>query len=353
MGDENQGKCWDHRTNTPGTCAGRFCKRGWTCSCNGRTHLCDLEQRQAIVIDAADKDKEVAPCPIDPATGLPGTAAVQVASGPEISLGSLQFDISPLGAAADDCNQGKFCDFVFGDQWNTRYGDYFFRLRVLTSLYNVILFLSFVVAWWHNGVFINQWKPVGTANIDVTQELEIRENHMLLEARGGDVFAWRYRDGSYYCQIHNIRLDINSTIIEDVFTNPLIRLTYAREFSEDWFAPSFEPVYGTSEEQSTDLKHFLPPRTAKFNGDAIVPNENNDYWTTNNQDDADSKKSNWYWRLEVDPSCKFTAAFIRIASASFGSNSALSNHLHSSPFFIHRHNHASKLRKLCPKSLVY
>lgn len=108
MGSENQGKCWDHRTNTPGTCAGRFCLRGWTCSCSGRTHLCDLEQRQAIVIDAADKDKEVAPCPIDTATGLPGTAGVQVAAGPEISLGSLQFDISPLGSAADDCNQGEF-----------------------------------------------------------------------------------------------------------------------------------------------------------------------------------------------------------------------------------------------------
>lgn len=143
----------------------------------------------------------------------------------------------------------------------------------------------------------------------MTQELEIRENHMLLEARGGDVFAWRYRDGSYYCQIHNIRLDINGTAIKNIFANPLIRLTYAREFSEDWFAPSFQPVYGTSEALSTDLKDFLPPRTQKFSGDAIAPDENIDFWTSNDQGDADSKKSNWYWRLEVDPSCKFTGGF--------------------------------------------
>lgn len=105
IGSANQGKCWDHRRSVPGTCSSRFCKRGWTCSCGDRTHLCYLEGRTTIIIDPADKNKDIASCPLDPATGVPFRRPIAVASGPEISLGTLQYDVSPKGSAADDCNQ--------------------------------------------------------------------------------------------------------------------------------------------------------------------------------------------------------------------------------------------------------
>lgn len=128
----------------------------------------------------------------------------------------------------------------------------------------------------------------------------------MLEARGGDIFAWRFRDASYYCQIHNIRLDINGTIIEDVFTSPDVKITFAREFSKDWFSPSFEPVYGTNEIDDPVLTHFIEPRSHMFSGVVIPPNENVDLWEPIDQSDADKKKSNWYWRLEVKPSVTTT-----------------------------------------------
>lgn len=139
----------------------------------------------------------------------------------------------------------------------------------------------------------------------MTKELDERENHYLLEARGGDIFAWRYRDASYYCQIHSVRLNVNGTIINNVFTNPLVKITFARAFSKNWFHPAFKPVYGTNEEDDDVLTHFMPPRARKFSGETIPPNQDLDLWSPTDQSDPDNKKSNWYWRLELDPSRKF------------------------------------------------
>lgn len=44
MGEENQGVCWDQIPNDPLNCRPRSCKRGWTCACGGRTHVCALGQ---------------------------------------------------------------------------------------------------------------------------------------------------------------------------------------------------------------------------------------------------------------------------------------------------------------------
>lgn len=102
-GSPTQGRCWDHVTNTPGICASRWCNAGWTCACGGRTHTCYIHRHFPIKIADGDKQKETAPCPIDPATNQPGVEAKDSASEPEISLGAFKFEISPKGVAANEC----------------------------------------------------------------------------------------------------------------------------------------------------------------------------------------------------------------------------------------------------------
>lgn len=49
MGEVNQGLCWDKIAfSNPMTCQPRACKRGWTCACEGRTHLCVVKTFQAL-----------------------------------------------------------------------------------------------------------------------------------------------------------------------------------------------------------------------------------------------------------------------------------------------------------------
>lgn len=47
MGEKNQGVCWDQIPNDPLNCRPRFCNRGWTCACGGRTHVCTVGNQVA------------------------------------------------------------------------------------------------------------------------------------------------------------------------------------------------------------------------------------------------------------------------------------------------------------------
>lgn len=163
------------------------------------------------------------------------------------------------------------------------------------------------VAWWHNGnlqTVYNSLSGDDAANMNITKELDDRENHYLMELRGGDVLSFRYKASSYYCQIHKMELTVNGTVVTDLFSNPLINITYAREHSTGWFLPLFSPNYGEGESEA-DLALFLPPRPSMFNGSAIAPDANVDWWSPPVQSDPDLKTSNWYWRIVLDPSCTF------------------------------------------------
>jgi hypothetical protein len=111
VGDANKGVCWDGVNGAPGQCKRRFCSRGWTCACGGRTHVCYRTDRQAFTVAPANKGKVTAPCT---------ASTVQVSSGREISLGTFRNHISPKGAAANECLE---------------------------------------VAWWHNGELMGNYKP--------------------------------------------------------------------------------------------------------------------------------------------------------------------------------------------------
>lgn len=142
------------------------------------------------------------------------------------------------------------------------------------------------------------------AVVNTTRELDERENHYLLELRGGDVISFRYRAASYYCQVHKMELTINGTVVDNLFSNPLVNIKYARQHSPGWFLPSFTPVYG-ADESDLDLAKFLPPRSTMFNGSVITPDSSDDWWSPPVQTDPDAKTSNWYWRIVLDDSCMF------------------------------------------------
>jgi hypothetical protein len=110
MGEENQGVCWDPIQNDPLNCKPRSCKRGWTCSCGDRTHLCDvgmLSSRHNT--GAAVTMKEIlAPKQIQqlvrqesllvrPCT----TMAVETATKTDIKLGTIKFQFSETGSLAN------------------------------------------------------------------------------------------------------------------------------------------------------------------------------------------------------------------------------------------------------------
>lgn len=92
VGEANQGVCWDPVSGSPGRCTRRFCSRGWTCACGGRTHVCYRADRQALKVADADKAAAEADC---------SSTTVQVSSSREISLGNLKIGISPKGATAN------------------------------------------------------------------------------------------------------------------------------------------------------------------------------------------------------------------------------------------------------------
>jgi hypothetical protein len=118
--------------------------------------------------------------------------------------------------------------------------------------------------------------------------------HTELELRGGDIIAWRYRAGSYYCQRHYVKMLVNGTSVD--LKTPGVQLQYARAFTTDWYEPHFKPVYGLNEDEP-DLQKFLPLREKKFTGETITPT--GDYFASLDPADRDHKPSNFYFRLTL------------------------------------------------------
>lgn len=108
------------------------------------------------------------------------------------------------------------------------------------------------------------------------------------------MIAWRYRDGSYYCQQSRVDLVVNGTNVD--LNTPGVDLRYARAFTTDWYEPTFEPLLGDSEDEN-DLQKFLPARTRTFAGKPILPN--GDLFQALNASDPDHKPTNVYWRLTL------------------------------------------------------
>lgn len=252
IGEANQGTCWDSIIGQPGQCSKRFCRAGWTCACGGRTHVCFRQNKSANALkNEADASKDIAECV---------TKSIPMVSSQEITLGFLRFHFSRKGVLANDCIQ---------------------------------------VAWWHNGELLGNRKlgiPIDSSTLnDAVSE---RENHSQLELRPGDIIAFRFRGASYYCYNHLTDITANTTSFKS--TDAGVTTHYAREFSTDWFMPSFKLDSNTlgDDESETDLKKFLPLRTKKLSSDtAIVPGD--DMWEPRDDSNQDNKRSNWYYRIQI------------------------------------------------------
>lgn len=202
-------------------------------------------------MSSEDVGKSQAPCV---------TKSIPVVSGQEIALGSLKIHISRPGVLANDCVQ---------------------------------------FAWWHNGELVGNHGVVSDMSSEtVDNELSLREDHSMLELRPGDLIAFRFRDSSYYCYKHLIECTINGTVISSV--NSQVTTHYARNYSRDWYLPSTELTSENTgvDESETDLTKFIPLRTTKLTSNtAIIPGE--DYWTPIDDSDPDSKRSDWYFRIQL------------------------------------------------------
>lgn len=139
VGESNQGICWDTIPGSdPLKCIPRPCKKGWTCSCANRTHLCALKATRVLensgeplniedtIQIGATKHKMITSninivshflanskigksstrklersCKQkDPSTSRNIIVGVAV---PEIELGSVRIGISERGTAANQC----------------------------------------------------------------------------------------------------------------------------------------------------------------------------------------------------------------------------------------------------------
>ncbi|CAN8063456.1 unnamed protein product [Agarophyton chilense] len=132
----------------------------------------------------------------------------------------------------------------------------------------------------------------------VDDELKKREQHSLLELRPGDLVAFRFREASYYCYKHFTEMVINGTSLNSETLG--FKTFYAREYSENWFMPSYKLTDENTAEDESDvnLRKFLPLRSKKLTSDTtVVPG--NDYWEPRDDSNSDNKRSNWYFRIQV------------------------------------------------------
>lgn len=255
MGAANQGECWDKVAGQPGRCSRRYCQAGWTCACAGRSHVCTVDSKPVSVLkNDADSFLSVADCE---------TSSRTMVSGQDISLGTLKIHISRAGVKANDCTQ---------------------------------------ISWWHNGVLLgNRGTVNGISEADdatLNAELFAREDHSLLELRPGDLIAFRFKEGSYYCYSHFSEMVVNGAQITS--SMDVVTTHYTREFSEGWFLPSFKLTAANTaaDESETDLRKFLPLRKNKLTaGTPLI--DGTDYWEPRDDSNPDNKRSNWYYRLQI------------------------------------------------------
>lgn len=253
LGSTKQGRCWDVNLEKPSFCRQRFCDKGWTCACAGRSHLC---QRSAKLVNTvADENQRLIEAPCTKQIQHPVTAVV-------LKLGEFLPMLSRNGMANDECSR---------------------------------------FTWWHNGLFRGDWDVIG--GIENSKKTKIALNqrgvHTLLELKAGDLIAFRLSQASYYCYNHFSALQVNGLNITTSMNG--VTTHYARQFSESWFHPSFvlnETNIGLNESES-DLTKFLQPRVKMLddNETEILPKV--DYWSRDEGASEDTRKSDWFWRIQI------------------------------------------------------
>lgn len=258
-GEEEQGICWSFSGNVshPEICTSRYCKRGWTCSCFGRTHVCRISNRTVLK-------------PLSMETGSNSTGATQirtenncketsvlVAKSAEIELGGWIGKFSVAGLLSGYCTE---------------------------------------FSWWLNGEEMLALPKGSVSEKSLNAELQARSVHLLIDIRPGDLVAFRFRGGSYFCQNSFYIFNVNGTTqtISNLQNQEKIR--FAREYSTGWNQPWYVPQLGTSE-HTAEAWHFVPLRTKFFfNNSVIEPGV--DYYRPDDGS-RDHELTNFYFRVQL------------------------------------------------------
>lgn len=132
----------------------------------------------------------------------------------------------------------------------------------------------------------------------VDAQLVRREDHSLLELRPGDLIAFRFRESSYYCYNHLTEMIVNGTAMSSMSTG--VTTYFSRKYTKDWFMPSYQldsSTTATDEEAAGPEKFVQLRRTKLTNGEVVVPGE--DMWRPRRDSNADNRRSNWYFRVQL------------------------------------------------------
>lgn len=250
MGDASSGICFDRQGEIIGgqvNCTSRYCKAGWTCSCKDRTHLCDLREKQALIPDTRTKAIGVtATCRTEPKTS---------AGGPVLSLGTFRPSISRSGLLANQCNR---------------------------------------LAWWLNGDLYGNYGDDSITAENIDEAIDLRSNHSLLELRRGDLVAFRFKAGSYYCYNSFSNFIVDGEVLNT--SSPDVTTHFNRAFVTNWFSPTTNVTYAT-DETTAALTEFVPLRDMTLVGNnSIVPGE--DMWSPVDGS-LDNAVSNYYYRIQL------------------------------------------------------
>lgn len=202
----------------------------------------------------------VTPSDVSKSTAACKTSQAALVSGRDISLGTFKIHMSRKGMLANEC--GK-------------------------------------LAWWLNGfLYGNRGSEPNVSEATVDVSVKDREEHALLELRRGDLLAFRFKESSYYCYKHLSEMLVNGTDISTASEGVSTR--YSREYSSDWFLPSYvlDESNTADDETDLDLSKFLLPREKMLGSDTeIVPGV--DYFEPRDDSDPDHKRSNFYWRIQI------------------------------------------------------
>lgn len=281
VGSESEGICLD---KVPGKaiCTARTCVEGWTCSCHGRTHLCEIKKvtgykntgaplllQDVLKTENPEFENEVRSLKLKP-VARNAAAKIErpctthqhfVASKVDLKLGNITFHFSEIGMLAGKCN---------------------------------------VLAWWLNGKKMGDYRHAGDVNSGNLKEYVTKfSKHSLLEIRPGDLVAFRFRAGTYHCYKHLTSFIINGRRIES--TAPGFSTRFARQWTKNWFKKSFTPTLA-EEETRQNLQSFVPLRKhmiKETESDAeveIIPDA--DMFSTNYAT-ANHQVSNFYYRIQI------------------------------------------------------
>ncbi|CAN8066383.1 unnamed protein product [Agarophyton chilense] len=257
--EEDGQKCWKQTASEDG---GRFqCEdapcapSGWMCSCEDREYVCPIRQKQTpLFLEGSG------------GVNLCRNGSTSVVEPPVLRLGSFEIGLSRKGMHSNACNE---------------------------------------LVLWHNGDLVVNFgakdnPTITCANAD--EEIRRRSNYTAVELQRGDLIAFRFKKASYHCFTSIAKFRINGRYMSSVDDEVVVR--YARQYSTNWFSPSFIPVYPKDDlnmknvtEETEPASVFVPLRRKLFSTGEMIP-RGEDFWHPPDGT-QDHSLGNFYFRIQL------------------------------------------------------